>query len=678
MKIEKIIQIKVDKTDADKSLSDLDKAIKKTDKTATDLNSTFEDVYGDIKPLTGRLGELEDRLYELANAGDTTSKEFKDLSAEVARMRKVQMDTDATTDALAQTTSQKLGGSMQFVAGAMETTVGAMAALGVESKEGEKAIEGVVGAMAVTDGLQTMNESVKSVKSLGAAIKASTIFQKAATKAQMIYNAVMNANPIGAIVLAVTALIAAGYALIKMFKASSEATQNLNAELDKQDEALKNVEAQQAKNNKSMSDSQKHQIALMKAQGKTTEEIRKQERANAANAIAMAEAQVASNKLLKAEQERALWLAKNNGDEEQIERAEENLKKAQDILKKSIEDKNKAHQDRIALTKRYEIEDAQIITDSEKKKEQHRIQKAEERRKKEQEEKEKKQKEEEDRKAKEAQAEAERIAKEQEAERNRLDAIKDIQDEYKTRQEDIDADTELKQIELEEQRRLEELERLKASEEAKLQVIQFYEERKKEATEKSATQKKKEEERIEAERAAAIEENYKSNLENIQNILSVGGKSMEKVSKAIAIADVVRSSYKSISETVSNIGIANAKAIAANPLTGGQPFVTANTIKGALQIGSTVASGLKSIQAIKGNAKSVNAGVGNIASGRSGVGSQEQNQPAFNLVGRSNVNQLQTGLEQQETAPVQAFVVSTSVTTQQEADRATEGQAAFG
>ena len=65
-------------------------------------------------------------------------------------------------------------------------------------------------------------------------------------------------------------------------------------------------------------------------------------------------------------------------------------------------------------------------------------------------------------------------------------------------------------------------------------------------------------------------------------------------------------------------------------------------------------------------------------SAASAAGGGRQSSPAFNLTGRSNVNQLQTGIDQQETAPVRAFVVSQDVTNQQAADRATRSQASFG
>ena len=158
------------------------------------------------------------------------------------------------------------------------------------------------------------------------------------------------------------------------------------------------------------------------------------------------------------------------------------------------------------------------------------------------------------------------------------------------------------------------------------------------------------------------EEQYRTGFDNLQNILSIGGKKMEKVGKALAIADVVRTASKSISSTISSTAEANAKAVAASPLTSGMPFVGINTAKAALSIGSTVASAAKSINSIKGDSKSVSGGGGAAGGGGGGGGSQP---PAFNIVGASDTNQLADAIGTQEQQPVQAFVVANDVTTAQ-------------
>jgi hypothetical protein len=171
--------------------------------------------------------------------------------------------------------------------------------------------------------------------------------------------------------------------------------------------------------------------------------------------------------------------------------------------------------------------------------------------------------------------------------------------------------------------------------------------------------------RIAKEQKDYKEKQYRKGYEDLQNIVSIGGKKLEKVGKALAIADVVRSSVKSISETVSSTGVANAKAVAASPLTGGMPFVGINTVKAALSIGSTIASATKSIQSIKGNAKTVSPQ--SIPSNGGGGGASVP--PSFNVVGASNTNQLADAIGGQSKKPSRAYVVASDVSTAQALDR---------
>jgi hypothetical protein len=97
-------------------------------------------------------------------------------------------------------------------------------------------------------------------------------------------------------------------------------------------------------------------------------------------------------------------------------------------------------------------------------------------------------------------------------------------------------------------------------------------------------------------------------------------------------------------------------------------------VRAAIAAGVAIASGLANVKQILSVKVAGQSGGGSVGGAAGGA----QSSPAFNLTGRSNVNQLQTGIDQQETAPVRAFVVSQDVTSQQAADRATRSQASFG
>jgi hypothetical protein len=70
--------------------------------------------------------------------------------------------------------------------------------------------------------------------------------------------------------------------------------------------------------------------------------------------------------------------------------------------------------------------------------------------------------------------------------------------------------------------------------------------------------------------------------------------------KAVAIAGIVVEQAAAIGKIVANTAVANAKSVAAFPLTAGMPWVAINTVSAGLSIASTIASAAKSISAIKG------------------------------------------------------------------------------
>jgi len=245
------------------------------------LSQSFEDVYGEIQPLSGRMGELEDQLYELANAGKTGTQEFETLSAEVGRMKKVIQQTDMTVDALAKTTSQKLGGALSFVSGGFSTFQGAMGAVGVDSAALEESMLKVQSAMAITQGIDSMREGYKDVKALtgdlAKNLAKTAIGQKLVTAAQLIgatamkvLNAVMKANPIFLIIGGITALVGAFALFGGSSEDAAEQAEKFTKALEKQREAID-------ENFDSLQKAQSRRTELMKAQGASDKQIFEQE-----------------------------------------------------------------------------------------------------------------------------------------------------------------------------------------------------------------------------------------------------------------------------------------------------------------------------------------------------------------------------------------------------------------
>jgi hypothetical protein len=191
------LEIKDNFKKVEKDIDDLNKSLKDTAENNRDVSKTFEEVYGEIQPLTARMGEAEDRLYELAAAGDTASKEYRDLLQTVGEYRKVQIQTDMAVDAASTTLGQKLGGALGGVTSGFSLAQGAFAAFGDESKVVEEALLKVQSAMAIQQGLQGIKEAIPSFKALGTVIKSTSVFQGLLTAATAAYTFVTTATTTG-------------------------------------------------------------------------------------------------------------------------------------------------------------------------------------------------------------------------------------------------------------------------------------------------------------------------------------------------------------------------------------------------------------------------------------------------------------------------------------------------
>ena len=161
--------------------------------------------------------------------------------------------------------------------------------------------------------------------------------------------------------------------------------------------------------------------------------------------------------------------------------------------------------------------------------------------------------------------------------------------------------------------------------------------------------------------------------------------------KKIAIAGVIVEQAAAIGKIVVNTGIANAKALAASPLTFGQPWIAINTISAALSIASSVAAGMKAIQQINsadsGTAPSAG---GSLPRSSGGAGGATGSAPVPPTLERAAVPQI-TGTTGQASPgqqiaqtlaartdkPLKAYVVSGDVTSQQALDRRTTRAATF-
>lgn len=152
--------------------------------------------------------------------------------------------------------------------------------------------------------------------------------------------------------------------------------------------------------------------------------------------------------------------------------------------------------------------------------------------------------------------------------------------------------------------------------------------------------------------------------------------------KKLAIAGVLVQQAASIGQIIANTAIANAKAVAASPLTGGLPWTAINSVSAGLSIASSVAAAVKSIQQIKqsdSGGSPQGASVPRISSGLSPRGVEGTSAPV--IAGTQQVNagsQIAQTISRGQQQPVRAYVVSGEVSSQQALDRRTSVAATFG
>jgi hypothetical protein len=145
--------------------------------------------------------------------------------------------------------------------------------------------------------------------------------------------------------------------------------------------------------------------------------------------------------------------------------------------------------------------------------------------------------------------------------------------------------------------------------------------------------------------------------------MALGGKA-EKIGKALATADVIREQVKSVSNVIASTTEANAKAVAASPITGGQPFVGINTLKAVSSVVGSATAVARAISQIKSGS-----GGGSTGGFPGGGGGGETSAPSFNLVQGTPQNQLAESLGGVANRPVETYVVASNVTTAQSLNR---------
>ena len=95
---------------------------------------------------------------------------------------------------------------------------------------------------------------------------------------------------------------------------------------------------------------------------------------------------------------------------------------------------------------------------------------------------------------------------------------------------------------------------------------------------------------------------YKASIATAEmDVAAQTGQFLQQIAgknKALAIAGIVIEQAAAIGKIVANTAVANAKSVAAFPLTAGMPWVAINTVSAGLSIASTIAGAAKAISQI--------------------------------------------------------------------------------
>jgi len=508
-----------------------------------------------------------------------------------------------------------------------------MGAFGVESEAVEKALLQVQSAMAIQQGVQGIKESIPFLISLKNT--AVTAFAGMTTASKIFMTA-----GIGVLITGIGLLIANFDKIANVFTGEIERNARYTKSLNQSAKAIKDNAKELEKRADDLQRNQDFELAMAEAQGATTAELRKMK-------VAQAEERIELEKDSVARAENIYWLAKQkyqklvnaDADEEIIKKAKENAVEAREILVKEKEDLQKARQDRKDIINQNKIDEVKDKQD--------RIQAGKDAAK------------EELATIKDNQKSATELLKEES--QRQIDAVeakyaeqiklakkygKDIKALEEARDKELKEITD-KQVDLSrggnEQVKIATISSIKTTKEfqeqqkAGLVGVQEVRER--------IYQREKE---LDDAKKKAQEDALMATASTLGQIADLFGE-QTAAGKAAAIAEATISTFVSAQKAyTSTVGI---------PVVG--------PVLAPINAGLAIAAGIKNIKAITAVQTpdgGGGGGGGNISNSFSGSAAQA---PNFNVVGNSGINQL-AQLQQQ---PVQAYVVSGSVTTAQSLDR---------
>ena len=159
------------------------------------IQSNSEQAVGSLR---SQLRQAQADVSELSDKFGATSREAIEAAKRAGELKDRIGDAKALTDAFNPDAKFKaLSSSLAGVAGGFAAVQGGMALFGKQSEDVEKTLLKVQSAMALSQGLQSVGESIDSFKQLGAVLKSTSAVQKVMTATTAAYTFVNQAATTG-------------------------------------------------------------------------------------------------------------------------------------------------------------------------------------------------------------------------------------------------------------------------------------------------------------------------------------------------------------------------------------------------------------------------------------------------------------------------------------------------
>lgn len=665
MAITKTIEIDVNSQGAVGGINNVTNSIDQADKATQSLKSQLRQAQAEVAELSDKFG--------------ATSKEAVNAAKKAAELKDAIGDAKALTDAFNPDAKfNALTGSLAGVASGFGAIEGSLVLAGVESENLQKTMVQLQSAMALSQGLQGLGESIDSFKQLGAVAKNALAGIRTG----------IAATGIGVLLVALGAVVAYWDDIKTAVGGVSSEQENLNAQ------SQANLDIQQKK-----LDTIGGQDNILKLQGKSEKDILKIKLAQTDEVIKASEIQIQNNIATTKAQTEA---AKRN--QEILAGTLKFLSLPLTMILKTVDLVGKALGQDFGLEEKVFTGLASFVFDPKEVQKEGDAAVAEQ--------KKALDKLKNDRaglqlsiKAIDKQAATDAAAKQKEAndkaielEKQKVDALERI------RQGEIDTEAERRaeekrQIQKQYEELIAEAEKygqdttaLKEAQRTKEKELQdkfdAEDEEKRLAAEekkKADEQKKIDDAKIEADKQIAIEQAVADAKLSIQNqALDTASqgigvlKGLFERNKGLQKAALIAESAIGISKIIINTQAANAAARLKYALLPGGAALAAteialNKVGAGIGIAANLAATAKALGALGGGSAKGGGSVG----GDNGSGaSAPAAQPQFNVVGNSGINQIAQTLGAQQ--PVQAYVVANQVTTQQALDRNIVNNASLG